>query len=692
MKRAHMYAWIAVAVIVVSAAAFWWFWSLGKEPVSAPQRLILAIEKGTVLIHSGGELEEEAHSGMELTEGDVLRTAEGSSASILAYDRADVRLDEKTTLKIETAKQPTAGMALKIKVETGRAWSRILRLLDLDSSFEARTDQSVATVRGTAFALRAIDGRTEILVDHAGVRLVPAGNSAKPVFVVGGEWADFGNDGKLIQRGLATSGTWSNDGWVQRNREADKKFAEAAQRNMAAALGAADSIAPDDWDAGLATMSENLHLWFAGERAPELYGKYLARRLGHVRGLMERGKSGLAFVSMTEIENELGQKLGDGTKKAYRQGIRRALGQALLAADEDGPGSSMYRLKLRLEDAYARAWEEDAAQAFYARALAVDARLDEAEKFDCMPSVDAQMNEALNAVEQGIAREKSETGKIESVPKEIRNVLTEKMDIQQLRLDHLRQRLEACNAPASDSSGDSVTATSTTSTTQGSAPTSTNTSVTTSTPNTDKPTVTDGSGTKPPATEQPGKPLGLTRIELFAQPNPCNVGDRVTLYVKGYTAGGTIDATTYAKFSVVGSLGVLSGATFTAQKPGSVTLRATVSDGGMSFDSSVSLPINQGPVALSRLVLTARSLQVMQGQTTVVFATAYYTNGLTKDVTSLTKFGSGGLGVMSGSTFTAGTGVTGWNTVTGSYIEDGVTRSGTVDIEVVPYTVGTNLR
>ena len=76
----------------------------------------------------------------------------------------------------------------------------------------------------------------------------------------------------------------------------------------------------------------------------------------------------------------------------------------------------------------------------------------------------------------------------------------------------------------------------------------------------------------------------------------------------------------------------------------------------------------------------------MQGKTTAVFATANYTNGLTKDVTSLTKFSSGGMGSMSGNIYTAGVNATGWDTVTGSYIEDGVSKSGTIDLQVVPFT------
>jgi len=324
----------------------------------------------------------------------------------------------------------------------------------------------------------------------------------------------------------------------------------------------------------------------------------------------------------------------------------------------------------------------------------------------------------LNAVDQGMAREHSDSEKLKSLADNQRGILTEKLDVQQRRLDVLHKRLNDCTAPAATSTGMAPTATSTSSTLPTLNATSTKSSTstpastkpatkvdatkqpvtdTTRTPSANNTTPTQPSTTNPPVanptTAPTAKSLGLVRIELFAQPNPANVGDRVILYVKGYTAAGAMDVTSYATFNVIGSLGTLSGSVFTAQKSGSVTLQATVADDGKTLNAAVSLPINQGPVALSKVILSAKPLQVMQGQTRAVFATAQYTNGLTKDVTSLTKFSSGGLGIMSGNMFTAGVNALGWTTITGTYAEEGVTQSGTLDLQVVPYTASaTNLQ
>ncbi|MBU2566609.1 hypothetical protein KKG46_03560, partial [Patescibacteria group bacterium] len=101
MKKARILIIIAVLALVFLGGVFLWFWSLGSVPKTQNSELKLAINQGAVYLTRGGGFEEQARSGMELMVGDKLRTGKGSTASVLAYGMADLRLDQNTEIIIE---------------------------------------------------------------------------------------------------------------------------------------------------------------------------------------------------------------------------------------------------------------------------------------------------------------------------------------------------------------------------------------------------------------------------------------------------------------------------------------------------------------------------------------------------------------------------------------------------------------
>ena len=686
MKKAPVAIGVGI-IILVLLGVFWWFWSLGGLPPEETPVTRLAIGQGEAFVaKSQTGKEEKAASGMELGAGDTVRTGSGSSASIMVDGRADIRLDENTTVTIEQDNFPwSLGMVVRIKLQSGRIWSRLLKLLDVDQSFEAQANDTVATVRGTALGLEKSEGRTRLLVDHGGL-LVKRGNDRYPV--VTGKWFEAA-DGRAATTGDIASSTWRDDAWLANQRESDARFTQAASRIMADRAAANQGLAPDDYLYAVQGWSESLHLRFAGKDAPQLYGRYLGRRLYQIRDLVLRGKSGMAYHLLSENQDEFGRLSQGADGKEYLKWSRIAIGRMLLALADVPAEDASYPIKLKLEEMYVGSWSDDAAQELYARSLGTDARLDEAEAIPCKTSLDVdRIREAMRAADQSLKRVQADADKTQ-IERARKSVLDDKWEVERLRLTVLDERLKTCLAPAPTSTlplggTTSTSATSTTATSTGlTSPAATTTTVVQ--PTRPSQGATSTTPTKPPTTVQPSS-LGLVRIELFAQPSPANVGDKVALYVKGYKSdGSTLDATSKATFSEIGGLGSLNGAVYLPTKSGSATLMATVQDGTQTLRASVSLQVGQTLNVLSALRLTmAGGSTVPVGQSRRLTATAVYSSGYTLDVTSSVKFSADGTaGTVSGSTFYADKQITGQVTVSSSFTENGVTKTADLPVNVV---------
>ncbi len=701
MKKVKLVLLALLAVLLIFGVVFWWFWSLGSyKPVEASQ-LKLAIEQGEVYLKkNGSSIEERVGSGTVLEVGDSVRTTEKARASIIAEGRSDLRLMQGTEVVITDANTSwDKGFRFNFDLVSGKTWSRVLKLLDLDSEYKGSAENVVATVRGTSFALEK-DADVKLFIDKSAVTVPLSGGEA---VYTPGEWSFFQSDGSIIASGNISSSTWPEKVWIDEQRDADMKFTESAKKNLLRSLeGEKTSIPIDDWRYGIMRRSERMHLAFSGEKCDLRESQYFGRRLFAIYDLVSKGKSGLAFQHLLELEKEI-DKL-DSENCADKEQISDSVGKMMLVLSDSEPQDKFYKLKLRIEELYINLFQRHSAEAYWAHALALDNRLEELERFDCRPDFQGSMQRALEAVEQALARQ---DGDFELLPRElsdeVRIDLAKKTHVQHVRLDKFLERMERCARGREGIETNDQTATSTTSTEMGSV---------TSTQDGDVPNEEvdlpqpldnrDSSSETEPATQTVTDPepqtqpqntydeiLDLRRIELYAQPNPINVGQTANLYVKGIkTDGSEMDATPYAVFSQVGNLGVISGSQYQANSPGSVTIIARVSDNGNTYEAQASLRI-VSPMILDYLQISGNgSNQVSQGDSRQLSATAHYTNGETRDVTAASTYKSSNTlaGTMSGSTFTAGMNGTGWVTVTVTYVEQGVTKQGEISFEVVPYT------
>lgn len=128
------------------------------EPVA-----ILAVHNGDVLVNDN-----QAIAGQELKEGDIVKTLAGK-ASVVFFDSSVLRLDENTEITIK--KIISEGTrSVELKQIAGQTWSRVLKISGVQD-YKIETPTTVATVRGTGFAVKISEGDTKIMVDEGKVHV-----------------------------------------------------------------------------------------------------------------------------------------------------------------------------------------------------------------------------------------------------------------------------------------------------------------------------------------------------------------------------------------------------------------------------------------------------------------------------------------------------------------------------------------
>lgn len=690
MKKRLTKYHILLGTVILLVIFGLWFWSLSALNRVEDPNVFLVVEKGTVFITSKDSgLEQRANSGLQLKEGDTLRTGQDSSASILVFGRADMRLDENTTLVIEQADWQGVSLNYKWRLTDGRVWSRVLRLLDLESSYQGQTDSVVATVRGTAYALLDKDNQSELLVDHGSVLIDSGSGNFGSDLKIDGDWVLFQPNGRILESGEVASSTWRDNAWRDLNKGYDTNFVESATRALLLTAGVQSGHKPDQWLYGLSVWSEKLRIWLTGKKAVALQARYAGRRVAYAHDLIVRGKSGLAFHVLSETEKEIIGGMEGERGAEYAEQIRPVVGGLLLAVSEVQPNDLLYRYKIRLEDLYMKVWEGEPAQLFYARALAIDTRLDEASAMSCGDQSLQALRETINAVMQGLAREENDFVALRTtLNPQYQNLLDEKIKSHGLRLDRLRRKLDECqklSLPIKEEGDGLPAATSTESGMDG-----LERATSTQRNGLDGSFVNGLRDETPPVSEDNSRPpvvvqeLDLEKISLSVQPSPVKVGESVSLKVTGYKRdGSSLDVTDLADFKLMGNLGSLSGTVYSSNAPGSVTIEAVINDGLNMLSSRVSVTVIQ-TVELSRISITPAGGDLAAGQSRTLSVTAYYSNGFSSNVTAATRWSlSNDFVSLAGSTITAGLDKTGVVTVTAEYSENGITKNSAVDFHVI---------
>ncbi|MFH1077702.1 MAG: DUF5667 domain-containing protein [Patescibacteria group bacterium] len=680
---------LAILVALLACILFGvWFWTLGSIPDVETGSVTLRVDApGVEIRKSGSERWDAADSGTSLSASDSIRTDATGRATILFFGRGEARLYEDTEMKIEDLSAgATTPIRMRLELATGRVWSRVIRLFNLDSSYSVRTDSVVSTVRGTAF---------DVIIDERGSSIVQVADAAVDVeanwngdpeswIVTEGSKVLVNPDSAGPVESLSADDTSSE--WYKRNVDTDDAFLGRTSEGIAASYERRGRVRPDQALYSLKMQSERLHLALAGKGAPQLLSSYLGRRLYGIKTLVDEGKSGLAFQAFNRLEQDVQDALPTPAASGTIPHLRIEVENMLLLTQGVMPSSPLYRFKLKLEDLSQSLAESDEAQALFSRLLSADSRMDEAEGLiGAMQLEEASLS--LEAAHQGIENGKRDADRIvPTTTPERGKAIRSKLRALEAREALLRARLATAERPTTEELG------ATTSTEAGA--TSTQPLTTDETPSeTGSPAGTvPADTTPPPATEKPVVEAPWDRIVLTAQPNPVDVGSIAQLRLTGTRSdGSTGDLTPRATFRLFGNIGSLNGPTFTSTAPGSVTIEATVMDNGTAKTARTVLQVNQA-VTLSRLGVSASGpTTVLQGGTVPLIATATYSSGLTAPVTSKTVWTSSdaSIGTISGTSFVASANGLGPVTVTGTYTEGSITKYGTVTFMVTaPSAVG----
>lgn len=149
---------------------------------------------------------QEASPGIQLIEGDKIRTTEGAKAELVFKDGSFIRLKESTTITIKTAREELSTQATQYKLDFRVGEIMLdLKKLRMGSSFEVETPTAVAAVRGTTYYMRAgtvvVDGVeksfVEIYVDSDDMILFTSSISGESYVLHQGQGSIVYDDGTI---------------------------------------------------------------------------------------------------------------------------------------------------------------------------------------------------------------------------------------------------------------------------------------------------------------------------------------------------------------------------------------------------------------------------------------------------------------------------------------------------------------
>lgn len=184
---------------IISLAILLFFSQLVLSPqdVSAAQpKVLLSAVKGEVFVKNGGGLRElPAVNGMELVQGDWLRTGKTGTAKLIYEDGTEATIGVSSSLNIqqlsssetyrvsaltETEEAASQGaQQSSIQLWSGSVWSKVKSLLNVDDKYEVETPTAVMGVRGTLVLVRVnpADGETQSDVIEGVVGVTQAGQT-----------------------------------------------------------------------------------------------------------------------------------------------------------------------------------------------------------------------------------------------------------------------------------------------------------------------------------------------------------------------------------------------------------------------------------------------------------------------------------------------------------------------------------
>lgn len=657
MKKPVIFGTLALVVLFCAFGV--WFWSLGAvSPEAMPPIRIEGVTGSVEIKKAGTDTYQALSTSQQVAPGDSIRSGEESRAEIHWGDRGITRIEPKTEIVVEAMPEQDAvtKSSIKLHLLSGKIWSRVVKLLDVQSSVQVRTDTVVATVRGTAFGVAEASGGLESAVTESVVQI--EGETGKNATLVReGRWGRFAADGAPeIVRDLT-----NQDEWPKANAEKDRQFDDAQRQ---ASLQRLRRLAGSHF-LPLQNLSEELHLAMQqGDAKSDLANAYALRRIARsaVDSTIPLDQDRLS----TFIDNGL---RGHAPSHALLlEGLRDAL-RVVDTSTEQGKG-----IRLSLWHLREIALGDTPVGKRYALALNIDDKIDDLFARGQQPSLPAEAAELRLEIDQW------QQGSRDGLSPEESSALAAKADA--LR-ERLRNVGEAEPGTGSDIMSPLVPPVPPTGMVSG-------TTSTTDRPGSVKPGMVTttrplpGQPVPPPASSACASP----RVSLFIKPTAISLSEtaRVVL-IKACADGQTEDVTERSVFNAADlSLADVRGSTVYPKKNGRVNLTGSyVLDGRMLMDTQTLTIADEtnGKKLTAVRVMTNGPTSLTTGQRAVLDANAVYSDGSSNPVAyqCVWSVSDPKMALISGNTFQhlQGTGTV--DAICG-YTENGVTVRGSLEFTI----------
>ncbi len=658
MKKKRLF--VAILLLVILTALGGWFWSLGGDDESTgdEKNIVVIVERSPVEVRNAGGEWHDVVGEQALAETDEVRTGNMGRATISFFDDAETTLREASHIRIAEA-IPTGSddgsLTATIQLLSGRVWSRVLQLVDLDSAFSVETNDVVATVRGTSFDISYEDGETDVWVADSRVELLSADSEEGVVIVEGWKTAVSGSDITSEEKKMEASDFTSD--WFTRNANADKDFRGKKHDEASAFLKQAPQ-AGSSFLEKLKSLSHRMRLSLRKNRDPKAYTAFIGRRLYAMKELVDEGRTGLAMQEFSAFEKELLAKLNEPDGESYRAPAIRVLIAVERVLHDVEPRDPLFRLKQRVEDLLAQVVPGEVTKVLV-HGRAVEARIHETIALlndrafpEAASNLDTAERGVVNAQRDAEAL-KGDAAKLKKLRAYLR-ALHRHIELLRTDVDEGMARgpaldeLDLSSASSTSSVGESSTG-------------STSTQTTTST----------------------GEVSSITRITVAAVKNPLFAGESTSLVITGHHAdGSTENVTSNATLQLFGNLGNLVGNIYTAASPGSVTVEAQLPSGDTVLTAQTTISVNSSVVLQSLELVASQGPALPVGGSAGLTAIAHYSDQTTQVVTTRVNWKSSDPSVASVDGAVLYAVLPGVTTLTATYTELGQVASDAITFTV----------
>ncbi len=221
-----------------------------EEPMVVKPWVEIVSSRAFIIDTATGSHLRELKTGDEVSQGTKIETPKNALVNIYFPDGSVARIDGESTVIIETADYDAASQKLVVRMSlaAGRVWSKIIGLATPDSIWEVKTSNAVATVRGTAFGMEYIRGKSTVIGSENKVTVRPVDPvthrtiESAEIVIEPDTFVAFSNDeideiesGKKIFKADLAPESLLDDEWIKRAKKADevieKKLEDARSRN-----------------------------------------------------------------------------------------------------------------------------------------------------------------------------------------------------------------------------------------------------------------------------------------------------------------------------------------------------------------------------------------------------------------------------------------------------------------------------